>query len=43
VKGLTRGEQIVLVTLIGLFVVGWTVRVWRQTRAAAAATEVIGR
>ncbi len=43
VKGLTRGEQIVLVTLISLFIVGWAVRVWRQSRVAAPTAEVIER
>jgi hypothetical protein len=43
VNRLTRGERIVLVTLIGLFIVGWTAKFWRQRMVAGPVPEAIGR
>ena len=41
VNRLTRREQLVLAILLGLFIVGWTVKAWRQAQASDAAVEVM--
>jgi hypothetical protein len=40
---LTRREQLVLVMVLFLFILGWTVRIWRQSEGPARAGEVIER
>jgi hypothetical protein len=41
VKGLTRREQLVLVILTGLFIVGLTVKIWRQAGETSPATAAL--
>jgi len=43
VNWLTRREQLVLAMLLGLFIVGWTVKVWRAAQEPEVSTEVIER
>lgn len=43
VNWLTRREQLVLAMLVGLFIVGWTVKIWRQSGASSPAAETIER
>ena len=43
VNWLTRREQVVLVILIGLFIVGWSVKHWREARETGARIEVTDR
>ena len=41
VTGLTRKEQVVLAILLGPFLVGWTVKIWRQARIQDAGVEAV--
>jgi hypothetical protein len=43
VNWLTRREQVVLVMLLGLFIVGWSVKLWREAREPGARIEVTDR
>jgi hypothetical protein len=43
VKWLTRQEQLVLVILTGLFIVGLTVKVWQGLEAPVGVEEVLER
>lgn len=40
VNRLTRREQLVLAIVLALFMVGWTVKVWRQAQEPNGTAEV---